>query len=283
MQEIDPDYDRCDPYDEHRALFVFDKKMPSFANAALGLFAISGTISKPIDSIGVYWHTHPEKTMHEVSTILQPSKGKPETVLIYDQSGTLDDIACFKSNEVEPITLKRGAVKSYGALPKFDKIAISDDKKEEIGELARAAAVQVVLSKLDSVVYKECESTYVQDAVCGISLGNLECPINEDDIENWRNEYADRDYYAAAYLLAAEGYIEKDADFEKLIACVEMLPDMLALWKYCAVQAGIPIVFGGGEKMTVSTEGIRMLGEMLGVDSAMDAYLAGVPMEDIMA
>ena len=268
---------------QHQAVFVFDRDMEQFADATIRLFATCSSIGN-VDSVAVYWHASKDETKIELPRLLVPRRESPERVLIYDQTGIFDDIACFKSHEVEPIMQQGGTGTSYAALPQFENMPISSHWEEVILRGTRAAAVTLVLGRLMGGLSEETESEYVRNFVEGISFGKLSFPVDDNDMDNWAHElYPKSIDLAAAYLLATEGYVRPDEATKEMLDTMLSIPSLLAIWEHATRTAGLPVTFLASQGSKADAETIMAMGSLLGADSMIDAYFAGVPLEDIFA
>lgn len=269
---------------QHQAVFVFNCDMEQFADATVRLFATCSSIGKPVDSVAVYWHMGKDETEIELPRLLVPRRESPERVLVYDQTGIFDDIACFKAHEVKPIVQQGKTGTSYAALPQFENMPISADWEEVILRGTRAAVVKIALGRLMGGLSEETTSEYVRSFVEGISFGKLSFPVEDDDMDNCVHDlYPKSVDLAAAYLLATEGYVHPDTATEAMLDAVLSIPSLLAIWEHATRTAGLPVTFLASKGAKADADTIMAMGSLLGADSMIDAYFVGVPLEDIIA
>lgn len=269
-----------------RGLIICDRNMQSFTTSTLKLLATAGLIDDSISRLGIYrYGRSPESTRDDVAKLLDTGRTNAYqqkqafvTKVLYDQTGMFDDIAQVKSYEIRPAKTKLWRSQAY---PHFDNIEIDAGRRESIRMAARMKAIQALSSTIMHDSHPECSPQYVQELVSGVTFGSVSLCLNENDMPT-DDELEYGVYPEAAIRLVSKKYVDVDEETMTLIRSTFVVSNIMKIWKYAAEQSGAPICFSSAAP-TAKSETIMDLGRVIGADSMMEAYLSGVPLDDIMA
>lgn len=209
--------------------------------------------------------------------------------VLYDISGIYDDIAVVKSTEISVRAINGKHNRRY--LPKLclssPSDLIADEYAEDIRNAARLGACKMIFDLfLRELTEYKFDARYLVDAVKGISCERLSLPIAQQDVEDYfdsPNEWYDwgLNPHWALELCRCGAVQPRDEDVE-LFDVLDDLAAMAQLWKHACRSSGLPIALSQHEDLSSIDAGmLSKLAEMLSMDSYLDAYLAGVPVEDI--
>lgn len=269
-----------------RGLIICDRNMQSFTTSTLKLLATAGLIDDSISRLGIYrYGSSPENTRDDVMKLLDTGRANVyqqrqafTTKILYDQTGMFDDIAHVKSYEIRPAKTQLWRFQAY---PHFDNIEVDADRKENIRMAARMKAIQVLSSAIIHDSHPECSPQHMQELVSGITFGSVSLCLNENDMPT-DDELEYGVYPESAIRLVSKKYVDVDEETMTLIRSTRTVSNIMKIWKYAAEQSGAPIRFSSAAP-TAKSETIMDVGRVIGADSMVEAYLSGVPLDDIMA
>lgn len=125
----------------------------------------------------------------------------------------------------------------------------------------------------------------VRDAM---SYGNIQLSYTEADINDYWLEDIDSQYdngvdAKACGKLILSGIIEMTDDEKKLIKDFNDTAAVLSLWQHACNSAGIPLDLSDSSgSRKPNKQMTKDIGHIIGVDTSVDAYFAGVPVEDLL-
>lgn len=206
-------------------------------------------------------------------------------IVLYDQTGKFDDISCFPSHSI--------IVENESSL-----ISLSDDfhpyiskeRRERIREWLRISCMCLFIdSSARSITDGDFDFDNVQELVNAMSFGHIEVQFTQEDTHDYLSydtnaQTPDGLFALSCALLASNnaGIIEEEEG--AMMQCCADTSAVMEIWERACAMSGVPVSLNGDAgSYKPDKKMIRKLGELLGVDSMVEAYFRGVPLEDILA
>ena len=213
-------------------------------------------------------------------------EGFPNSCVLWDQSGTVDD-ALIRKNEIEvgKIASKKGSGNTYIAIPKFEECELSEEALDYVRSavyFGLRSRITEAMKPTGSELYLSLTDDEIDEIMKAITFERCHARVDEHvDHVRFREEY-----FHCSIELVLRGYAKVGDNFVELARNANIFNDCLYIWTQTIRNMGIPIVFAPAyipSDFDIKKSGIIALGEGLGIDSMVDAYFEGVPIEDILA
>lgn len=148
---------------------------------------------------------------------------------------------------------------------------------------AMASASALSFGKLDLSSYEEWDAPAIAEKLSSVARLADRGQVKEKKWQGWKG--------VEKYDLCKWDISELSSDASSSAELVRKMEDIRSIWQWtlntqCSILE-LPLdfsePFGDEEKEKLAFDAIRQFGSLYGIDSHVDAYLSGVPLEDIFA
>lgn len=148
---------------------------------------------------------------------------------------------------------------------------------------AMASASALSFGKLDLSLYEEWDAPSIVERLSSVARLADRGQVKEKRWQEWKS--------VEKYDLCKWDITEFSSENSSPVELAHKMEDIRSIWQWalttqCSILE-LPLdfsePFGDEEKEALAFEAIRQLGHLYGIDSHVDAYLSGVPLEDIFA
>lgn len=276
---------------ESQGIVVMNPMVQAKTRDVVALLSTAGFVNNTLNCIICLDGCHGEEhVMSEVNEIFSKKDWRDTTFMLYDATGVYDDIACVKSEQiamrsswkVHPLT---GIPIPMPVLAPGG-FSVPEEKAERIRKLARYGSLHHVMDATVFGMGKEMGAENMSAAIAALSFGNVSVEVKEADFlskeELGLDEERAEDPICSAEFVES-GVVADSEENVRFVKDLKRMHDVSTIWRRCIRDSGMPVELDFHDGRKCEPDMIRKLGEAIGADSAVDAYFAGVPLEDIFA